>query len=103
MAWARKPMPRADVVVLRVRGDEPPKTPKWYNRREPLARRFRWDLDRVEWHSRHEQTRSRASILLYGFLTTVPNGVVAPIHPKAMPVTLTTKEECDVWILRAVG
>jgi hypothetical protein len=33
--------------------------------------------------------------LLYGFLTTVPNGVVGPIHPKAMPVILTTREEHD--------
>jgi putative SOS response-associated peptidase YedK len=38
------------------------------------------------------------SHLLYGFLTTEANGVVAPIHPKAMPVILTTKEEYDVWI-----
>ena len=35
---------------------------------------------------------------LYGFLTTEPNGVVAPIHPKAMPVILTIREECDVWM-----
>jgi putative SOS response-associated peptidase YedK len=24
--------------------------------------------------------------------------VVKPIHPKAMPVILTTDEECDVWM-----
>jgi putative SOS response-associated peptidase YedK len=36
--------------------------------------------------------------LLYGFLTTEPNDVVGPIHPKAMPVILTTAEECDVWL-----
>ncbi|MDB5515113.1 MAG: hypothetical protein JWQ17_1871, partial [Tardiphaga sp.] len=24
--------------------------------------------------------------MLYGFLTTEPNGIVGPIHPKAMPV-----------------
>jgi putative SOS response-associated peptidase YedK len=28
--------------------------------------------------------------LLYGFLTTRPNGVIEPIYPKAMPVILTT-------------
>ena len=33
-----------------------------------------------------------------GFLTTAPNAVVEPIHPKAMPVTLTTNEERDVWM-----
>jgi putative SOS response-associated peptidase YedK len=36
--------------------------------------------------------------LVYGFLTTTPNAVVEPIHPKAMPVILTTQEECDVWM-----
>jgi SOS response associated peptidase (SRAP) len=36
--------------------------------------------------------------LVYGFLTTSPNAVVEPIHPKAMPVILTTDEERDVWI-----
>jgi putative SOS response-associated peptidase YedK len=34
----------------------------------------------------------------YGFLTTAPNAIVAPIHPKAMPVILTTDEERDVWM-----
>jgi putative SOS response-associated peptidase YedK len=36
--------------------------------------------------------------LVYGFLTTAPNAVAEPIHPKAMPLILTTQEECDVWI-----
>jgi len=35
---------------------------------------------------------------LYGFLTCEPNAVVEPIHPKAMPVILTTEEERDVWM-----
>jgi putative SOS response-associated peptidase YedK len=35
---------------------------------------------------------------VYGFLTTEPNAVVEPIHPKAMPVILTTDEERDVWL-----
>src|SRR5438067_8363613 len=35
---------------------------------------------------------------LYGFLTTEPNDIVAPIHPKAMPVILTTEEEFEVWM-----
>jgi putative SOS response-associated peptidase YedK len=33
---------------------------------------------------------------VYGFLTTKANAVVAPIHPKAMPVILTTDEQRDV-------
>ncbi len=35
---------------------------------------------------------------VYGFLTTAPNAVFAPIHPKAMPVILTTDEEREVWM-----
>jgi putative SOS response-associated peptidase YedK len=35
---------------------------------------------------------------LFGFLTTEANAVVAPIHPKAMPVILTTGEEFDLWL-----
>ena len=31
-------------------------------------------------------------------MTTAPNAIVAPIHPKAMPVILTTAEEHDVWM-----
>jgi len=36
--------------------------------------------------------------LVYDFLTTSPNAVVEPIHPKAKPVILTTDEERDVWM-----
>ena len=36
--------------------------------------------------------------LVYGLLTTAPNAIVEPIHPKAMPVILTTDEERDVWM-----
>jgi hypothetical protein len=28
----------------------------------------------------------------------VANAIVEPIHPKAMPVILTTPQECDVWM-----
>ena len=38
------------------------------------------------------------SIDVYGFLTTEPNAIVAPIHPKAMPVILTSAEEYDAWL-----
>lgn len=31
-------------------------------------------------------------------LTTEANAVVAPIHPKAMPVIITTDEEYEVWM-----
>ena len=33
-----------------------------------------------------------------GYVEPSPNAVVEPIHPKAMPVILTTDEERDVWM-----
>jgi putative SOS response-associated peptidase YedK len=35
---------------------------------------------------------------VFGFLTTEPNLEVGAIHPKAMPVILTTQEEIDLWM-----
>jgi putative SOS response-associated peptidase YedK len=35
---------------------------------------------------------------LFGFLTTAANALVTPIHPKAMPVILTTPAEVDQWL-----
>ena len=35
---------------------------------------------------------------MYSFLAMVPNAVVAPIHPKAIPVILATDEERNVWM-----
>jgi putative SOS response-associated peptidase YedK len=35
---------------------------------------------------------------IFGFLTTDANTIVAPIHPKAMPVILTPSAEIDQWL-----
>lgn len=35
---------------------------------------------------------------VFAFLTTEPNSEVAVVHPKAMPVILTTKDERDAWL-----
>ena len=35
---------------------------------------------------------------LFAFLTTEPNGIVAPVHQKAMPVILTEQEEVETWL-----
>jgi putative SOS response-associated peptidase YedK len=34
----------------------------------------------------------------YAFLTTEPNAEVGAIHPKAMPVILTTPDEVEAWL-----
>ena len=38
---------------------------------------------------------------LYSFLTTAPNGVVEPIHNKAMPVMLMTPADIERWLAGA--
>lgn len=35
---------------------------------------------------------------LYAFLTTEPNAEVGAVHPKAMPVILTTPDEVETWM-----
>jgi putative SOS response-associated peptidase YedK len=35
---------------------------------------------------------------LYSFLTTEPNGVVKPVHEKAMPVLLLTADDVKRWL-----
>jgi putative SOS response-associated peptidase YedK len=35
---------------------------------------------------------------LFGFLTTEANAIVAPIHPKAMPVILRSQEDANRWL-----
>lgn len=37
---------------------------------------------------------------LFAFLTTQPNAVVGAVHPKAMPVILTSHEEVEAWLTR---
>lgn len=39
---------------------------------------------------------------LYAFLTTEPNAEVGAIHPKAMPVILTTPDEVEIWMTAPV-
>lgn len=52
----------------------------------------------TRWHGVRRIKDGPGDFELYGFLTTRPNAVVAPIHEKAMPVILTTQEEVDVWL-----
>ena len=52
----------------------------------------------TRWTSVRKLKEGEVTTDLFGFLTTEPNAEVGPIHPKAMPVILTTPEECDVWL-----
>jgi putative SOS response-associated peptidase YedK len=103
LAQAGKPMPRPVQQLRRICAGTEPETKKkdvvWFalNDERPLVAfagiwaEFRGDRG----------TKSKlipGPHLVYGFLTTSPNAVVEPIHPKAMPVILTTEEQRDVWM-----
>jgi putative SOS response-associated peptidase YedK len=52
------------------------------------------------WHGTRgtQKAPEQGEHLLYGFLTTEANGMVAPVHAKAMPVILRSVEECNAWL-----
>jgi putative SOS response-associated peptidase YedK len=52
----------------------------------------------ARWHGVRRVKDGPQTFELYAFLTTAPNEVVAPIHPKAMPVILTEPEEVEIWL-----
>ena len=52
----------------------------------------------TEWTSVRKVKDGETTDQLFGFLTTTPNGIVGAIHPKAMPVILTTPQEWDLWM-----
>jgi putative SOS response-associated peptidase YedK len=78
---------------------KPKKTPTWFALAEdrPLAVfAGLW----CTWHG-VRGTKSNpveGEHVLFGFLTTEANDDVAPVHPKAMPVILTSAEEIEVWM-----
>lgn len=78
---------------------KPRKTKRWFaiNEDRPLA--FFAGIWTTWTGERGSQKNPRpGEHELFGFLTTDANSVVKPIHPKAMPVILTTEEERDVWM-----
>ena len=52
----------------------------------------------TNWTSTRKVKEGEVSADLFAFLTTEANGVVGPIHPKAMPVILTSEEEIEAWM-----
>jgi putative SOS response-associated peptidase YedK len=50
------------------------------------------------WTSVRKVKGSETTNDLFAFLTTEPNAEVGAIHPKAMPVILTTPAEVETWM-----
>ena len=53
----------------------------------------------TRWTSVRKVKEGETTNDLFAFLTTEPNAVVAPIHPKAMPVILTRPDEIEAWLV----
>ena len=51
-----------------------------------------------QWKSVRKVKEGETTNDLYAFLTTEPNKEVGAIHPKAMPVILTTPAEWETWL-----
>jgi putative SOS response-associated peptidase YedK len=52
----------------------------------------------TRWQGVRKVKDGAADFELFGFLTTKPNAVVAPVHEKAMPVILTSQAEIETWL-----
>jgi len=73
------------------------KVPVWFapdESRPLLAFAGLW----TNWTSVRKAREGEVTIDVFGFLTCDPNQEVKRVHPKAMPVILTTVEEYDVWL-----
>lgn len=76
---------------------KPKKTPIWFalNERRPL---FAFAGIWRPWTGTRKKAEGEMEHRLFSFLTTNANGVVGPIHPKAMPAILTTQDEIETWL-----
>lgn len=52
----------------------------------------------TNWTSTRKAKEGEVTADLYAFLTTEPNTEVAAVHPKAMPVILTSQDEIEMWM-----
>jgi putative SOS response-associated peptidase YedK len=81
---------------------KPKKTPTWFaldDERPLFAFAGIWrPWTGVRGTKAENPDRSEADHRLFSFLTTEANGIVEPIHPKAMPVLLTTPDEWATWL-----
>jgi putative SOS response-associated peptidase YedK len=70
----------------------------WFARDDAKSLMFFAGVHVPQWKSVRKVRDGLTTDDLYGFLTTDPNDLVKPIHEKAMPVLLLTREETEVWM-----
>lgn len=52
----------------------------------------------TSWTGTRKLAEGEITADLFGFLTTAPNREVGAVHPKAMPVILTSLDEIEAWL-----
>ena len=57
----------------------------------------------TRWTSVRKVKEGETTNDVFAFLTTEPNKMIGAIHPKAMPVILTEREEIDMWMTAPPG
>lgn len=72
-------------------------SPIWFALGEERSLAFFAGLH-TEWTSVRKVKEGEVTADLFGFLTCPPNAEVQPVHPKAMPVILTTPREWRQWL-----
>ena len=72
--------------------------PLWFALEDSRPLAFFAGLTVRDWNSVRKLKEGEVTIDLFAFLTCSPNAVVRPIHPKAMPVILTSEEEREIWM-----
>ena len=74
------------------------KPPVWFALDESRPLAFFAGIWVPQWKSVRKVKEGETTNDLYAFLTTEPNKEVGAIHPKAMPVILTTDADFDTWM-----
>ena len=82
---------------------EPPKKPVWFCIKNRTVSFFAgvwrpWYGERLlKISEKRNRVKTVGNWDLFAFLTTFPNDIVKPYHPKSMPVILSTHEEVVSW------
>lgn len=77
--------------------------PVWFALGEDRPLAFFAGIHVRRWTSVRKLRDGEVTADLFGFLTTAPNAEVGSVHPKAMPVILTTAAEVETWLGAPAG
>lgn len=72
--------------------------PAWFALSDDRPLAFFAGLWTPAWRGVRKVKEGEVTADLFAFLTTTPNAEVAALHPKAMPVILTSVDEIDQWL-----